>query len=187
MRKEKGLQNVVIVVLAIAVLAMSVGFATYTETLNINGTATFTAAKWDVRFNTSSYQEAQNSVAATAHNVGDKTLTYSVTLAKPGDTYSFTVNVQNYGTIDASLKKVTMTGLTEAQAAYITHSVAIGGQTYTTTTDDITGTVIQGGGSNTATVTVTVAYNLPANASSLPATDQEVTLNVSLDFVDANL
>ena len=187
MRQEKSLQNVVIVFLAIAVLVMSVGFATYTETLNINGTATFTAAKWDVRFKANSYQEAANSVQATSHNVGDKTVTYSVTLPNPNSTYSFTVDVQNYGTIDASLKKVTMTGLTEAQAAYITHTVAIGGTTYSQTTDNITGTVIQGGGSNTATVTVTVSYNLPANASSLPANDEEVTLNVSLDFVDANL
>ena len=184
MRQEKGLQNIIIVVLAIAVLVMSVGFATYSETLNINGTATFTAAKWDVRFDKSTQNET-STLKSTTHTVDDRAISYSVTLPKPGSTFTFTVNVKNYGTIDAALKKITMTGLTEAQQAYITHTVNYGGTTYTQTTDNI-GTVLAASGNQSVTVTVTVSYNLAA-ANQLPEEDQEVSLNVSFDYIDANL
>ena len=147
--------------------------------------SSLTAAKWDVRFDTASFNET-STITSSSHNVGDRNITYAVTLPKPGSTYSFTVNVKNYGTIDASLKKITMTGLTEAQANYITHTVTYAGTTYTETTDDITGKIIAGGGTNTATVVVTVSYDLAA-ANQLPQTDQEVTLNVQFDYVDANL
>ena len=114
MRQERGLQNTVIVVLAIAILVMSVGFATYSENLKINGTATFNKATWDVRFNKTSFSETSD-IKATTKSVEDQVISYSVTLPKPGSIYSFTVNVQNYGTIDAELKKITMTGLTAEQ------------------------------------------------------------------------
>ena len=187
MRQERGIQNVVIVFLAIAVLVMSVGFATYTEQLEINGTATFKKASWDVRFDTATYNET-STITSSAHNVGDKTITYSVTLPKPGDTFSFTVNVKNYGTIDAELKKITMTPLDSDQAKYISHTVTYAGTDYTQTTDNITGKVLAGGGTATATVVVTVQYVLPANAEDLPTTaDQTVDLDVTFDYVDANL
>ena len=186
MRQERGLQNTVIVVLAIAILVMSVGFATYSENLKINGTATFNKATWDVRFNKTSFNETSE-IKATTKSVEDKVISYSVTLPKPGSTYSFTVNVQNYGTIDAELKKITMTGLTTEQAKYISHKVTYAGTDYTETTDNITGKVIAGGGTATATVVVTVKYELPAVATDLPSENQTVNLNVEFDYVDANL
>lgn len=186
MRQEKSLQNIVVVVLAIAVLAMSVGFATYNQSLNINGTATFTAALWDVHFDTTTFSETSTLKASPAPTVGNTSISYSVTLPQPGSTYSFTVNVKNYGTIDAALKKITMTGLTADQAKYITHTVNYGGTTYTATTDNIN-TVLAASTHETATVTVTVSYVAPAEATDLPATDQQVNLNVQFDYVDANL
>ena len=186
MRQERGLQNTVIVVLAIAILVMSIGFATYSENLKINGTATFNKATWDVRFNKTSFNETSE-IKATTKSVEDKVISYSVTLPKPGSTYSFTVNVQNYGTIDAALKKVTMTGLTEAQEKYISHEVTYAGTKYTETTDNISGVELAGGGTATATVVVTVKYVLPSEATDLPSEDQTVNLNVEFDYVDANL
>lgn len=186
MRQERGLQNTVIVVLAIAILIMSVGFATYSENLKINGTATFNKATWNVSFNKTTFNETSE-IKATTKSVEDKLISYSVTLPKPGSTYSFTVNVQNYGTIDAELKKITMTGLTEEQAKYISHKVTYNGTEYTQTNNSITGEVIQGGKDATVPVVVTVEYKLPAEATDLPSENQTVDLNVQFDYVDANL
>ena len=184
MRKEKSLQNIIIVVLAIAVLTMSVGFAVYEQNLSITGTATFTAAKWDVHFDTSTFNET-STIEASSKEVGNTAITYSVTLPSPGSTYSFTVNIKNFGTIDAALKKITMTGLTAAQSEYITYTVNYAGQDYTQTTDNLN-IGLAASTHATATVTVTVSYVKPDDASDLPSTDQQVTLTAAFDYVDAS-
>lgn len=179
MRQEKGLQNIIIVVLSVAVLAMSVGFAVYAQQLNVNGTATFTAAKWDVHFNTSSFAET-GSINATSKNVGNTAITYSVTLPSPGTEYSFTVDVKNYGTIDAALEAITLSGLTEAQKKYISYTVNYNGTDYTETTDGLAEDLMV---DDTHTMTVNVAYILPAESEYLPTSDVEVNLTVALDYI----
>ena len=186
MRKERSLQNIVLVALAIAILAMSIGFAAYQQQLTINGTATFTAATWDVGFDTTTFNETSTVHADPAPTVSKTAISYTVTLPKPGSTYSFTVNAKNFGTIDAKLVKITMTGLTADQQKYITHTVNYAGTNYTTTTDGLN-VSLPAGSSNTAAVTVTVNYVWPENQSdlSLISTDQTVTLSVAFDYEDA--
>ena len=57
-RKEKR----IILFLLIAVILMTVGFATYAGFLNIDGTVTVKSNKWSVGFNTGSYTESTGSV-----------------------------------------------------------------------------------------------------------------------------
>ena len=83
MNKEKGLQTLIIAVLAIAILIMSVGFAAYSQTLNINGTATVKSANWKVHFVDTTYAESTGSVQATSKTITDTDVTYTVTLTKP--------------------------------------------------------------------------------------------------------
>ncbi len=179
MRQEKGLQNIIIVVLSVAVLAMSVGFAVYAQQLTVNGTATFSAAKWDVHFDTSSFNET-STIKASEKNVGNTAITYSVTLPSPGTEYSFTVNAKNYGTIDAALEAITLSGLTEAQKKYISYTVNYDGTDYDETTDGLADDLLV---NDTHTLNVTVAYLLPADSADLPATDVEVNLTIALDYV----
>lgn len=185
MRQEKGLQTVVIAVLAVAILVMSVGFAYFSQDLHINGTATFTAAKWDVHFDTTSFAEDSTITASPTPTVTGTNITYTVTLAKPGDEYKFHVNVVNEGTIDAILKKITITNSSNAE--YVEHIVKYNTTSYTSTTDNINATLVKKTGNTPGTVPVevTVRYKEPANASSLPSTDQTVTLNVTLDYQSA--
>ena len=184
MRHERSFQNIIIVVLAVAVLAMSIGFAAYEQNLSITGTATFTASKWDVHFDTATFKE-NSEIKATSKEVGNTAITYSVTLPAPGSSYSFEVDVKNFGTIDATLKKITMTGLTDAQKKYITYTVNYANTDYTETTDNLN-IGLAASSHETAKVTVTVSYVKPAAAADLPSTDQEVTLTASFDYVDAN-
>ena len=179
MRQEKGLQNIIIVVLSVAVLAMSVGFAVYAQQLNVNGTATFSAAKWDVHFDTASFTET-STIQATSKTVGNTAITYSVTLPSPGSDYSFTVNAKNFGTIDAALEAITLSGLTEAQKKYISYTVNYNGTDYTETTDGLAEDLSV---NDTHALTVTVAYLLPDEAADLPEEDVEVNLTVALDYI----
>ena len=182
MRQERGLQTVVIGVLAVVILVMSVGFAAFSTTLNINGKATFTAAKWDVHFVPESLTETSE-IKATTKNLTNTQATFTVTLPSPGSTYSFEVDVKNYGTLNAALKKITLSSLTDAQKKYITYTVNYAGTDYTQTTDGLN-IALAPNEAQTAKVTVTVNYVYPENESELPGTDQEVTLTADLYYED---
>ena len=108
MNKENRLQNVLIILLAVAVVGMSIGFAALQSTLNINGNATFKAAKWEVIFANATETEGADLGNVTISN--DKlTIDYSVVL-KPNTDYTFNANVVNNGTFKAKLTSIEFTG-----------------------------------------------------------------------------
>ena len=181
MRKEGIIQSVVIVVLAVTVLVMSVGYALYAQQLTVNGTATFTKAKWDVHFDTTTFTES-STIKATTKNVGNTAISYDVTLPSPGSIYSFSVNAKNFGTIDAKMTKITLSGLTAAQSKYIEYTVKYNNVTYAATTDGLS---IPLAADASQALEVTVKYVLPDNPADLP-TDADVTvsLTVALDYED---
>jgi hypothetical protein len=183
--KNKGTQTIIIAVLAVAVLAMSVGFAVsaYTQNLNINdSTVNVTAAKWNVHFDDTSYTETTGSVAATSHTLTGTTMVYAVTLAKPGDFYEFTVNVKNEGTFDANLTSLTMSSLTTEQSKYLTYTITYNnGTTYSASNATITGVTLPKT-TGVAPVKVRVTYVAPADSANLPTTDQTVTLSATLTY-----
>ena len=183
MRKENAVQNVVIVVLAVVVLVMSVGYAAFAQTLTISSsTATFKKAKWDVHFDDTSFDET-TTITSTTHTVTTDDITFTVTLDKPGDEYSFDIDVVNEGTIDALLKKITMSTLTAAQAEYVEYTITYAGTDYSSTTDNINEAL---DAEDSETVTVLVKYKMPADPDDLPTTqDQQITLTASFDYVDA--
>ena len=183
MRKENSVQNIVIVVLAVTILVMTVGYAAFAQTLKIDSsTATFKQAKWDVRFDTATYNQT-STIQATTHNESNTSVTFAVTLNKPGDVYSFTINAKNFGTIDAKMKKITMSGLTEAEAKYVEYKINYNGTDYTQTTDNLSHALAA---EASHTVTVTVKYLVPANAEDLPTEqDHTVTLTAAFDYEDA--
>ena len=184
MRKENRTQNVVILILAVTVLLMTVGYATFVQTLNINNsTATFKKAKWDVHFDTTTFAETSTITANPAPTVSNTNVAFTVTLNKPGDVYSFRISAKNYGTIDAKMKKITMSGLTDAQAKYVSYTITYAGEDYTETTDNLNFALAAEG---THSVVVTVKYLLPANAADLPTEqDQTVNLSAAFDYEDA--
>ena len=181
MRQERGMQNAIIAVLAVAVLVMSVGFAVYSQNLTVNGTATFTKAKWDVHFDQTTWNEVAGDLTAT-HTISNTAVTYTVKLDKPGDVYTFDIDVKNFGTIDATLTGLTMTGLTTEQAKYARYTVKYNGTDYTQSPQSISEDLLAGESHN---VKVTVEYLTPANASDLPTDEDAVlTLNLALDYED---
>lgn len=188
MEGRRNSQAVIIGILAVALLIMSVGYAAaFNTTLNITGSTTAKAAKWDVHFDTASYSTTSGTVTPSAQNLTGTTASYTVTLTKPGDFYEFTVNVVNDGTFDANLTKITLGTPTTAQAKYIDYTVTYAGTEYTATTSGLSILLAakNAGDTDTATVKVKVAYVQPTNAEDLPTEDQTMTLTAALDYVQA--
>lgn len=183
MKNTKRKESMVVLLLVAVIALMTVGFAAYTRTLNINGTVTAKGSPWNVHYINNDITESANSVAATTKSVNDTNFAFTVTLEKPGDFYEATVNVKNEGTINAVLKKITMSSLTTEQAKYLTYTVTYNGTAYTATTDGLS---VALNAAATHPVKVRVEYKADALQDELPSSDTEVTVTGKLDYESAS-
>ena len=185
MERQKSGQNIAIIALAVALVVMTVGFAaaSYNQTLAFEGTTNVGTAKWDIHFNTDTYAETAGSVAATSKNVQGTSIDYTITLANPGDFYEFTIDVENLGTFDANLTKVTLSGIDEAADKYLDYTLTYDSTPYTATTSP--SGVVLGKSTGKAAVKVRVEYVMPENSSDLPTSGAVLTLNAALDYEQA--
>lgn len=179
MEKKKGMQMLVIAALSFTILFMSVGFAGYVTNLDINGTATIKASKWSVHFDKTKYTENTGSVEAKAHSVEDLTATYTVTLTKPGDYYSVSLDIVNDGTFDAVLNSINMTALSDAQKKYLKYELMYDGSTYTADASSLSSAL---DAKTRKTVTVKITYIQPDLSTDLPSEDIDVTLSATLGY-----
>lgn len=184
MEKQTKITNIAIIALAVAVVFMSVGFALYSQQLTLNGVATVKPASWNVKFDTTTGATvAQGSVAATTSNLTDTAYTYSFTLNKPGDYFEVDLSVVNAGTINAILKKITMTGIDANNSDYLKYTLTYAGTPYTQTTEGLSTAL---NSEATAAVKVKVEYLLPGDSAKLPQTEQTVTIFGALDYESVN-
>ena len=187
MEKKRNSQLIIIGVLAFTILFMSIGFAAYSQTLNINGTATVNVVEWSVHWKANSLQTQNDSVQLTTSSVTDTDVSFAGTLEKPGDKIHFTVVAINDGDFDAFLKKITMTSLTTAQAKYLTFTVKYNGTSYTQTTDNLSVALPKTSPNNEKTAEVIVEYIQPNDPADLPtatapATSVDVSFDINFDF-----
>lgn len=183
MEKKKNGQLIIIGVLAVAILFMSIGFAAYSQTLNINGEVTVQPATWSVHWDTASFAQDANSVTVTTSQLTNTNVTFTATLEKPGDVAKFTVDAVNDGTFNANLDAITMSTLTTAQQKYLTYEVKYGNTTYTASASNLSDILAKTNGRKTVTVTVT--YITPADSADLPQTAATVNLSLSLNYSQA--
>lgn len=183
MKKSFNYSSIAIVLLAVAVMVMSVGYANFTSQLNITGTTNVGMSSWKISFDEGTYAlGSQNNVTVPESNVTfteGTSMSYTVSLTKPGDVYDFTIDVKNSGTFDAYLTAITLSPLTAAQQKYLVYEVYYNNTLYTSTT---TGLETLLGSGKTATVNVRVKYIQPDSAGDLPSEAQEITLTASLDY-----
>ena len=184
MEKKKNLQMGIIGVLAVAVLFMAIGFAAYSQTLNIDGDVTVKASKWSIHWDTSSYQLSSGSVQLAGESglptLSNTDVSFATTLAKPGDYVEFSIDAVNDGTIDANLTGITMTS--SVNQPYLSYQITYDGTPYTATT---TGLSIPLDAEDSATVVVKVTYVSVANPAQLPQTDVDVTVSANFDYEQA--
>lgn len=180
MERQKNTQMFVIAILAVAILTMSVGFAAYTATLNISGTANLEKAKWSIVWDTNSYSPTTGGKAVT---VADDKRTFTTTDftfevdLKPGEFYEFTINAKNEGTFNANLKSITLSDVS-AYSDYLEYTVTYNGTPYTASATGLS-TALAAGAS--APVKVRVEYVLPEDSTKLPS-ENDVKVNLSASF-----
>lgn len=103
---KKVLYSLIALALLLSIVGISVGFASMSTTLNMNGVANVTPASWKIKFQNLSnasitgYAEVlSNPTIQSDTHIGD----YSIKLTRPGDKVEYTFEVANLGTIDSEI------------------------------------------------------------------------------------
>lgn len=117
-------QNVLLGVLAIGLIGITVAYAALTQQLKIEGTAKVASSKWDVHFGTVSAGNAQGyATAGTLAKTGETTIAGDIgTLKAPGDSITYTFDIENAGDFNAIID--TVTGGQSVTCTSATQSVA---------------------------------------------------------------
>lgn len=197
--KNRGLKIGVIAALVISVVAIGIGFATFTETLRIEGSATVQTSTWKVKFTNLSAPTLLGTatvVTPPTINTNDTTIsTYDVKLSKPGDSVSYTFDVANTGTYNAKLTSIniptpTCTGKEGAESATTDAANVCKHLTYTLTYADGTSLAQDdalAATSGVANMKLTLTYVSHDVAADLPKEDVTISnLGISLVYSQAD-
>lgn len=197
--KNRGLKIGVIAALVISVVAIGIGFATFTETLRIEGSATVQTSTWKVKFTNLSAPTLLGTatvVTPPTINTNDTTIsTYDVKLSKPGDSVSYTFDVVNTGTYNAKLTSITIptptcTGKAETESATTDAANVCKHLTYTLTYADGTSLAENDAleaSTGVAHMKLTLTYTSHDVAAELPKADVTISnLGISLVYSQAD-
>lgn len=195
--KKYYFQNAAIIILALAIIVMSVGYATYSTSLKLNGDVTVPASKWSIIFKD---PKKHSSTTITDDKINEFKLTDSTSLkfsANMGihDTYSFVVDVVNDGTFDAKLTNWSITAKNvttntnlaisesndEANNAFLTYSVKWLDGTALTENEPLQRKMTTNN-NNVKKLWVTVETHEPSSVDDLPATDQTFEFNFQMTY-----
>lgn len=179
MKKTKRRLNVLILLLLL--VSITIGYSALSTTLNITGTSKISNSKWDVHFaNIAVTSGSVTAVNAPAIAASGLSITYEVNLDTPGDYYEFTVDVTNAGSVDAKLNALpTVSGVSSAQDVYTNYSFTHADSA----TPIAVGETIAAGASTK--FKVRVEFDANVTSEQLPTTDQNLTLTVSMNYVQA--
>lgn len=109
---ESKSKNILVASLLAIILVMGVGYAAFTQQLQINGTATITST-WDVHMTqtgASATPTSSTGSTGTVNVTSGSTATINAELVSPGDTIRYVIPIENKGTIDASLTELVLSG-----------------------------------------------------------------------------
>ena len=188
---KKILYGLVAAALVLSIVGISIGFASMSTELTINGTTTVVPATWKIKFQGLAKVTGEDANIITAPQITSDTHigNYAVKLSKPGDKVVYKFQVANTGSLDAELSSysfatptITGTGDKASQDAEIVSNNLI----YTLTYNDNDKTAIQVGDDldheSNKELLLTVEYD--SNATSLPTNDVSIT-GMDVTFVYA--
>ena len=169
------------IILILLVVCLSLGYAYINSDLNINGTAQVKHANWDIHW--ANVQVTNGSVSANTPTISNQTtVTYSVTLPTPGSFYEFTVDAVNGGQIDAMIDtidfKLNNNPITNLPA-YLKYSV-----TYSDGVPLEQNHLLAA--NTTEKYKVRIEYRTDITESQLPTTNQNLTLEFTVTYRQAN-
>ena len=168
-----------ITLFALFLVSISVGYAYITSTLKINGTTKISKNTWDVHFEDISMMKNTISAAEPTLTSGDTIISFTANLKIPTDEYSFMVYVVNDGSIDAMVSDVVKSGITTNQEKYTEFSVTYSDGQEIKEKDKL-------GAGERLPIKVKVRYKDDITAADLPSTDQNLSLSVTITYVQAD-
>ena len=185
MRKYK--KNRTIYILVLLLLGITLGYAYLNTTLNINGTTNITSANWNIYWDNIQFGSNNVTDVTTPATIqtGLTEVIFNVNFKEPGDTYEFTVDAVNDGTIDAMIDTFSngvyaSNGTTpKSLPDYLEYTV--------TYSDGVTigqNHLLEAG--ETETYKVRVHYKEDITASQLPSTADNYMFKFSVTYVQAN-
>lgn len=164
----------------IIILIISIGFAYLSSNLSISGLVGYKENSWKIFFDNIFIQDSIDSSTENIAINEDKTsIDYSVNLKKPGEKYTFLVDVVNDGTIDAMLDNLEITGLTEEIKKFIDVKVTYADGKELTNKD-----LLEKKGK--VKIKVETSFKSNIEITNLPTVDGSLNFTVSLDYIQAD-
>ncbi len=173
--------------LVITLFGVTLGYAYLNTELQINGTTNVSSASWNVYFNNVQFGSNNVTTVTTPATIstGKTEVSFNVDFKEPGDTYEFTVDAVNDGSIDAMISTFSKgvyaaNGTTEKTLPdYLEYSV-----TYSDGIDIANKHLLESG--KTETYKVRVHYKEDITSSQLPSTDDNYMFKFSVTYAQAD-
>ena len=197
MEKRRDGKVTALVALFIGVIGLSIGFASLSTALSINGSATVESSNWDIHFaNLQNFAKTGTAAQVTAPTIKGEGSTvigdYSVTLQTPKDSISYTFDIVNGGDYAAKISTITVptpqcagtgdTATTDADnvCKYLTYTLK-----YTGTNADVKANdELAAGATKTVKLTLTYDEAGAATAAELPKGDVSISnLQIPITYV----
>ena len=183
MEKERRIRILSIIALVIAVLGLTIAFASLSTTLKINGGAKVEAATWDVKFeelsSASTTGSASEIESPTISEDGKKIENMKVHLTKPKDSVTYTVYVANNGSINAEITSIKTPTLTEQQKKYLEFSA-----TYEDGNTIENSNIINAG--EKEKVIIKIRFKEELEKEDLPKEGEEIELSFEIEYVQTD-
>ncbi len=170
-----------IFILILLLFGMGIGYALLSSDLGINGVATIDHATWNIHFDT--IEETEGSITPNTETVINTptSLSFDITLEKPGDYYDFLVDVVNEGTIDAMIDGFTF--ILNNDVNYEAPSFLKWSLTYDDFAPIQEHQLLKAG--TTEVYRVHVEYRTDINPEDLPQNDGSISFQLDVVYVQA--
>ena len=162
------------------IVFVGIGYAILSTELRLNGFLLLNKAKWDVHFENVVLSNKNTVDGTPILSDNSTTLEYTINFHKPGDYYSFTVDVVNKGTMDAMISHIAEAGLTDEQKNLINYTL-----TYEDGTELMSQDVVKAG--KTKKLVVVVQYNFDITNDQLLDSATTLNLNLSIDYIKSTI
>lgn len=183
-------KNIIIIGLVLIFLLMTIGYASFTQLLSINGTAGIDSS-WNVHIKSIVVSGSSSGGTSRSASVSDDgySASFDVSLISPGDYVTYTVTVENTGTINAMVADsgITFSGIDQMnlyndQDANNPNGKATSAIVFTYEGIEVGDKLPYASGSNTDTFLVTVMYN-PNYTTQPDASELDSSVRMTLNYV----
>ena len=171
--KDRNKRRLIIYGLLGVLMLTTVAYAALQTVLNVSGTVVKKGNLWNIYFTNPSSASTVGSATGSKINIQASTLNFQVSLYKPGDKVTYTVDIKNGGTIDATLNSISLTGVDTAKSNNINYTV-----TYSDGSIIKQGDILNIGTSKT----IKIIVEFDSTATSIAASDINLSFGVTLIY-----